>query len=331
VPRAIAEACRDARDSGELRRVLRGALHRWVPFDAYCVNTCDPTTLVVTSSVGDGLSPRDGLRLFEIESAGADVNLLADLATSKTLVATTWQATQGRVQRSRRMRAIFLPLGLHDELRAPLFAGEACWGYLHLFRTRRPFSEIDTWRIAQVAGEIGRALRRMVAARPRPGSSISPPPALVVVGGEGGVRSLSAGAGEVVRMLDLDGHQPVPHAVYAVAQRARLWRSTPASATIRLPASGWLALNGVALGRGAAIVCAAGPAQVAPQVFLATGLTPREREVAAHLVAGSSNAEIARVLSMGVFTVKDHAKRIFAKTRTTGRSDLAALVHGFVA
>ena len=69
--------CRQPLDSVTFRKELRARLHRLVPFDAYCVNTCDPDALVVLSSVGDGLTTAEAARLFELEYGGEDLNLLA--------------------------------------------------------------------------------------------------------------------------------------------------------------------------------------------------------------------------------------------------------------
>src|ERR1700731_390124 len=80
IPSRIVDVCRGAEDATALRSDLRAPLRRWVAFDGYCGNTCDPLPLHVTSSVGDGLSPRDALRLFAIEAAGTDFNLLAEIA-----------------------------------------------------------------------------------------------------------------------------------------------------------------------------------------------------------------------------------------------------------
>ena len=138
VPRAIIEAALAATDSRAFRTMLRPLLRAHVAFDAYCVNTCDPVTRAVTSSVGDGLSPADARKLFAIESAGRDVNLLAHLAPEGPVVATLQTATRGKPRSSRRMREIFAPLGFCDELRAALVLGDRPWGYLHLFRKQIP-------------------------------------------------------------------------------------------------------------------------------------------------------------------------------------------------
>jgi DNA-binding CsgD family transcriptional regulator len=164
-----------------------------------------------------------------------------------------------------------------------------------------------------------------LAGEPRAARSQPDRPELVVVGADGRAR-LPFAEQALVRTLDLDGHQPVPHGVYAVGARAR-HVGQEAVSTLRTASHGWLSLHGVALGgRTGAIVGGAAPARVAPLLFLAAGLTPRERAVALAMVAGQSNAQIARDLGIQLFTVKDHAKRVFAKTRTSGRAELVARI-----
>jgi DNA-binding NarL/FixJ family response regulator len=57
-----------------------------------------------------------------------------------------------------------------------------------------------------------------------------------------------------------------------------------------------------------------------PQSF---GLTPRERQVLAHVVAGDGNKEIARKCSVSEETVKHHLTRIFSKVGASNRLELA--------
>jgi DNA-binding NarL/FixJ family response regulator len=62
------------------------------------------------------------------------------------------------------------------------------------------------------------------------------------------------------------------------------------------------------------------------------GLTPREMDIVAAIVAGESNKEIAARLSMGEHTVKHHLSSIFDKTGVFSRLELAvfAINHGLV-
>jgi DNA-binding NarL/FixJ family response regulator len=58
-----------------------------------------------------------------------------------------------------------------------------------------------------------------------------------------------------------------------------------------------------------------------------TSLTEREREVAAAVGSGASNAEIAASLFMSEATVKAHVSRLLTKLDVTNRVHIAILVH----
>ena len=55
------------------------------------------------------------------------------------------------------------------------------------------------------------------------------------------------------------------------------------------------------------------------------GLTPREREILAHIVAGRTYGEIARELVISEKTVSVHVSHLLHKTGTTNRFELAQL------
>jgi DNA-binding NarL/FixJ family response regulator len=56
-------------------------------------------------------------------------------------------------------------------------------------------------------------------------------------------------------------------------------------------------------------------------------LTDREREVAAAIGSGASNAEVAASLFMSEATVKAHVSRLFSKLNVANRVQIAILVH----
>ena len=56
-------------------------------------------------------------------------------------------------------------------------------------------------------------------------------------------------------------------------------------------------------------------------------LTEREREVAAAIGSGASNAEVAASLFMSEATVKAHVSRLFTKLDVTNRVQIAIVVH----
>jgi NarL family two-component system response regulator LiaR len=55
-------------------------------------------------------------------------------------------------------------------------------------------------------------------------------------------------------------------------------------------------------------------------------LTAREAEIAELLASGRTNAEIARVLDLSVFTVKNHVSSILSKLHAQTRTEAAALI-----
>jgi DNA-binding CsgD family transcriptional regulator len=57
-----------------------------------------------------------------------------------------------------------------------------------------------------------------------------------------------------------------------------------------------------------------------------SGLTPREQEIVAHISQGKSNAEIASLLHLSEFTVRNQVSRILEKTGCSNRVALAAVV-----
>jgi DNA-binding CsgD family transcriptional regulator len=66
------------------------------------------------------------------------------------------------------------------------------------------------------------------------------------------------------------------------------------------------------------------PYELAEVIAEAYGLTGREREVARLVVAGNSNPEVARALSISPTTVQDHLKKVFAKLGVGSRHELTA-------
>ncbi len=64
----------------------------------------------------------------------------------------------------------------------------------------------------------------------------------------------------------------------------------------------------------------------------AFGLTPREREVLAKVVAGFGNKEIAREFAVSEETIKHHLTRMFDKVGVSNRTELASLAtqHGII-
>jgi DNA-binding CsgD family transcriptional regulator len=83
-----------------------------------------------------------------------------------------------------------------------------------------------------------------------------------------------------------------------------------------------LAVQLATLARATRTSLLAVPAEVGAPVPV-DPLTPREREVLAHLVAGRTNAEIAEALFLSVKTVGIHVSNVLRKTGTHSRGEAA--------
>lgn len=65
---------------------------------------------------------------------------------------------------------------------------------------------------------------------------------------------------------------------------------------------------------------------VAKEIDIHETLTKREKEVLQLMIEGKSNAQIAEILVISIYTVKRHINNIFKKTTIKSRTDLALLI-----
>src|SRR3954451_22124913 len=135
-----------------------------VDFSASCWHTHDPATLLITSHITERLPFCRFELLAHNEYATDDVNLFAELATSRRKVRTLRGATRNRPDASERYRELFVPNGLDGELRAALVDGGSCWGGLIV--TRGPgqpdFSGEETSFFSRLSRPLARGLRKSI-------------------------------------------------------------------------------------------------------------------------------------------------------------------------
>ena len=133
-------------------------------------------------------------------------------------------------------------------------------------------------------------------------------------------------------MLGVD----VPTEVTVAAQEARARAATsasPAATRTRARTRGgvWLLIHASCLHRAdgmgadaAVIIEPAKASEVAPLIVDAYGLTPREVDVTRALARGLTTNEIAQELHLSRYTVQDHLKSVYEKTRVSSRGELVA-------
>jgi DNA-binding CsgD family transcriptional regulator len=337
----ILRLCYAGLDTQAFRHQVMARLRRAIQLDAWCWPTCDPSTLLITGALAEGLPPETATDFFRLEYAAEDVNTFRELIRREPPVAGLIRATGGQLERSARWRELFGPLGFGDELRAALVRDNGCWGFLSLHRKadRDAFSPDEEEWLAGLTRYLADGLRAsMIVERLSGPDAAGHEPAVIVLNGDLGVVTISDAAVrwmEDVEPADLRIGN-VPSAVLAVAARLkRLEQGTDASpellpkARVRGAAGRWATLQASPLGGDghiAVIVDAARPSEVAPLVLRAYALSDREIEVAHLVLQGLSTDEMAAALFLSPHTVQQHLKAIFQKTDVHSRRELVARI-----
>jgi DNA-binding CsgD family transcriptional regulator len=314
-------------------------LTRAVPFDGVCVLTFDPATVLPTDEViVDGLPPDVMPRMAEIEIGEADFNKFPSLARADTPAATLSEATEGELDRSVRHREIRAPAGFGDELRAALVSERAAWGGITLLRERGSpdFTDADARLVAALAPHLAEGLRRALGRRVLTATDPEAPGAvgLVLIDDENVISQVSETAAAWIDELQgrtEDGRaRGVVAAVASRARRAVSGEAVPAaSARVRTASGRWLRVHGSVLGgdpgpRTAVILEPIQPAEMAPLIADAYGLTDRERMITQLVAQGLSTDAISARLHLSAWTVQDHLKSVFEKTGVGTRGALVA-------
>ncbi|WP_422771555.1 response regulator transcription factor [Plantactinospora sp. WMMC1484] len=315
---------------GQCTELLRDALG----FDAACWHLNDHVTGLITTIHPDGLDPRGFAQAAHLEFGCDDVATFAKIRGSGQSADALSHATQGHVAQSIRYREQLQPAGFGDELRANFDAQGGRWGCAAFMRAadRGPYTPHELRIARQIARQLGAALRGLHSPAPGPDPDAERFPAAAVLGPRNELLAADPSAEALIAELNAD--QPeldVPASFLVVAGRAR--RMEVARARVRSERGTWLVVHASLLdgrrdgrrdGRICVVATVAAPAEVVPIALIGYGLTPREQEVALHVVRGRSTSDIARILSLTNLTVQDHLKAIFAKTSVRSRRQLVA-------
>jgi DNA-binding CsgD family transcriptional regulator len=312
-----------------------------VPFDRNCWHTVDPGTVLFTGNLNQGIAC-SGTWLATYEYLVDDVNKWWFLARSGRIAGATSLATHGDPSRSARYRS-HENYGIGDELRVSFVIGGTYWAAAGLLRDsdRRSFTEDEVRCLASLSEPIADGFRRsLLITAPDGIDSPAHGPGVIVFDGDGNLESLSPGAAHWIGQMVEVPPPSIPaesKIIQAVAARARSLDpdqdplEVGARSRVRTRSGSWLLLYGTRLAGGAdartaVIIQPATPADVAPLVTLAYGLSERESEVARLCMEGLSTRQMAQALALSPHTVQDHLKSIFAKTDVRSRSELVSQI-----
>jgi DNA-binding CsgD family transcriptional regulator len=343
VERQVAEIirhCYAGLDAAQLRREVLDRLRRIMPVDAAFFATVDPVTLLFTMAVAEDPLGAATPLFLDNEFGRDDVNKFAALSGSAGRVASLDRATRGDRSVSPRYREIMAPLGLGDELRAALVAGQHCWGVLCLHREDSPlgFTGQELRLVQRIAPHLAEGLRRTVALPAAADPAAEPrTPGMIVLDSHLAVMSISPQA--EYWLAEMSGpHSPeateLPLAVYAAAARLSHLEQLPdtsAAPTVRVRtrAGRWLMIHAARLdgpaGQQTGIVFEpASPTQLSSLLLSAYGLTPAQQRVAALVLRGHSTRQIVSELHISADTVQEHLTAVFDKAGVRSRRELAA-------
>lgn len=329
-------------DSFSYRERAIGKLRGVVPFDAAWWWTTDPATSFFTSGVFEPFPTDHAIcgALHANEFGDTDYNKFRVLARRSGRVGVLSAATGGRLERSDRYQHMLAPMGYKHELRLALSDNSTLWGALALVRApgARDFSPSEARRIASVGNTLTEGLRIGLVLGAVSVDSTPNGPGMLIVDNDLEILTMTPNAECWLAELS-DGCPGLPEAVRSVVgyvtrldvgdapeqgiPRARVRGASGRWLTIyasRTRESGSMAAN------TAVIIEEAKPAEIAPLIVHAYGLSPREARVTRMVLQGLSTKEIAAEIHLSPYTVQDHLKAVFEKVGVRSRRELVARI-----
>ncbi len=340
--RAIIHLGHAGLDSHTFRVEALRRLRKIVPVDAIFCATVDPATLLFTGSMVEEIPESITPAFLTNEFLQDDVNKFVHLARAGRPVQGLYEATRGEPERSPRYREILAPIGFGDELRAALRIGAVTWGVLCLHRelTGPGFTAAEAAFLERIVPYLAIGLRTGLRIEQAVADATPDAPGLVMLADDLSIAAVTAPAAQwLAELSDWPQRSEPPQAVLAVAGQLLALEHARDGAQARLPrarvqtrSGQWLVLHASRLsdpaGSGpiAVILEPAPPAEVAPLVLQAYGLTDRETQVAQLVLQGLPTGDIADNLSISALTVQQHLKAVFDKTGARSRRKFVAQV-----
>lgn len=350
----VKRLCYAGLDAPTLLRAVADRVERLAPFDAYCAQTNDPvsgllTQVLTTEAFGDHEHRQYLEQIYFQEDRDEQRRML----TNRVPVVRLSDVTEGRLDRALRCRELTGPMGLGHEVLALCTVGHAQWGGINLIRERRR-SDFDAREVAFLrrlvphigAGLQTATLRALAASSATEEDSI---PGVLVLDEHGRVTQHTQAAERYLRELDdnlgpdwLEGRGlPAPVWITVGNLRRALapgtdhdLRAVP-HLCVQTRGSRWLALHGAHpmsdgghQGETMVIIEPARPRELVWLRASAYGLSERERAVLDRVAQGASTNEIAGAMFISEYTVQEHLSHIFDKVGIRGRQ--ALIQHLFV-
>jgi DNA-binding CsgD family transcriptional regulator len=325
-----------------LRRLVLDVLRPALGVDAYAWLLCDPASSVGTSPLAAVPWFTELPRQIRLKYATV-VNRWTALSGS---VATLDRTTGGDRAQSLVWRDLLAGHGVGDVASVVFRDRYGCWAFLELWRdvARGSFSTADVALLEAVTDPLTTALRRRVAASLTPPSTVAgvEGPVVLLLDPDLGVQVQTESAAQYLRQLvpPDDLRAPVPAGAYNVAAQLLAVEAgvDDAAPTARAHVTGgqWVTFRAARIGVAepagscdiAVTIEAIDPLSRADLLARACGLSPREREVFDHLVAGRDTTEVSRLMFVSPGTVQDHLTSVFDKTGVRSRRTLLARALG---
>jgi DNA-binding CsgD family transcriptional regulator len=342
----VKRLCYAGLDAPTLLRTVATRLGRIAPFDAYCAQTNDPvsgllTQVLTTEAFGD----REHRQYLEHIYFREDRDEQQRMVWNRNPVVRLSDVTDGRLERAARYRELTHPLGLGYEVLAICAVGRKQWGGINFIRERgRPdfnMREVALLRrlTPHIAGGLQLATLRALAATRSEAEGV---PGVLVLDDRGRVAQYTSSAERYLRELDGLGSDwlagwSLPAAVWiavgalrrALAPETERDLQSAARICVQTRAGRWLTLHGARTlsdgerqGETLVIIEPSQPRELAWLRASAYGLSERERAVVDRVAQGASTKEIAGALFISEYTVQEHLSHIFDKVGVRGRQAL---------
>jgi DNA-binding CsgD family transcriptional regulator len=342
----VKRLCYAGLDAPTLLRAVSARVRRVAPFEAYCAQTNDPVSGLLTQVLTtEAFGEREHRTYLEQIYFQEDRDEQWKMVWNRILVVRLSDVTDGRLERALRCRELTGPMGLGYEALAICAVGRRQWGGMNFIRERcRPDFDAREMTLLRrltphvAAGLQAAALRALATTA----SEADRVPGILILDDRGRVAQHTQAAERYLREFDdlgpdwREGHGlPPPVWIIVGALRRALEPETDRDLQavprlcVQTRAGRWLTFHGARTmaegsrqGEKMVVIAPSQPRELAWLRASAYGLSERERAVVDHVAQGVSTRGIAAALCISEYTVQEHLSHIFDKVGVRGRQTL---------